>query len=170
MLDTSSWTLIDLLFALGVVVSITLGAWRGLLKESLSLLGWVVAYFAAHWFAVPGARLVPIGEPGSRTNVLAGMAVVFVAALMAWALLTWLLTQMIRSSVLSGADRLMGMVFGFLRGLLIALVVCTLVDMTPLTRWEPWQASRSVAWLRVFLAGLRPVLPEQVVKFLPRQS
>jgi len=170
MSETSSWTLIDLLFGLGIFVSTLLGAWRGLLKEVLSLLGWVVAYFAAQWFAPTGARMVPVGELGSRTNVLAGMVVIFVATLIAWSLLTWALTKMIRSSVLSGTDRLMGMFFGFMRGLLVALVVCTLVDMTPLTRWEPWQASRSVDWLRVFLTGLRPVLPEQVIKFLPEQA
>jgi len=41
--------------------------------------------------------------------------------------------------------------------------------MTPVARWEPWRSSRGVAYLQALLAGLRPVLPEQVVKFLPEQ-
>ena len=70
----------------------------------------------------------------------------------------------------SGADRLLGSFFGLARGVVVALVVCTLVSMTPLAKWEPWQASRGVAWLQIFMTGLRPVLPEQVIKFLPEQS
>jgi membrane protein required for colicin V production len=49
------------------------------------------------------------------------------------------------------------------------LAVVTLVSMTPVAKWEPWKASRGVAWLQVLLKGLRPVLPEQVIEFLPAQ-
>ena len=164
------WNLIDLVLLIGLGLSILVGAWRGLLTELLALMGWAVAYFSAQWFGPLGATMVPVGTPGSRLNLIAGMLVVFVLAWLLWALLSWGLSQAMRASVLSGSDRLLGSFFGLARGVVVALVVCTLVNMTPLARWEPWQASRGVAWLQIFMTGLRPVLPEQVVKFLPERS
>lgn len=165
----NAWTLVDLVLALGLGLSVIVGAWRGLLIELLSLAGWGVSYFSAQWFGPAWAAMVPVGQPGSRLNMLAGMLLVFVLAWLVWALISWALGKVIRATVLSGPDRLLGAGFGLIRGVLVALVVATLVNMTPLARWEPWQASRGVAWLQVLLQGLRPVLPEQVVKFLPEQ-
>jgi membrane protein required for colicin V production len=76
----------------------------------------------------------------------------------------------IKESGLGGADRFFGGVFGLLRGGLVALVIVTIVRATPLAQWEPWLASTGVQWLGVLFEGLRPVLPEQVVEFLPAQS
>jgi membrane protein required for colicin V production len=112
---------------------------------------------------------VPIGQPGTRLNVIAGMIVVFALVWLTWALISWAVIQVVRASALSGPDRLMGAVFGFVRGVVVALAVVTLVSMTPVAKWEPWKASRGVAWLQVLLKGLRPVLPEQVLQFLPEQ-
>lgn len=164
-----AWTLIDLVLALGLGLSVIVGAWRGLLVEVLSLAGWGVCYLAAQWFGPQGSALLPVGEPGSRVNVLGGMLLVFVLAWLCWALLSWALGKVIRATVLSGPDRLFGAGFGLVRGVVVALVVATLVNMTPLARWQPWQTSRGVAVLSVIWQGLRPVLPEQVVQFLPEQ-
>lgn len=166
----SAWSLVDVALALGLLMSVIVGAWRGFVMEALALLGWAVAYFAAQWYGPEGARLVPVGQPGSRMNLISGMLVVFVLAWLAWALISWVLAQLIKASVLSGPDRLLGAGFGLVRGLVVALVVCTVVSMTPVQRWEPWQSSRGVAGLQILLTGLRPVLPEQVVKFLPAQT
>jgi membrane protein required for colicin V production len=164
-----AWTLIDLILAIGLGLSVVVGAWRGFVTEVMALAGWGVSYFAAQWFGPAGAAMVPIGQAGSRLNMLAGMIVVFVLAWLVWALLSWAVSQIVRATVLSGPDRLLGAGFGLLRGVVVALVVVTLVSMTPLATWQPWQASRGVAWLEVVLQGLRPVLPEQVVKFLPER-
>ena len=91
-------------------------------------------------------------------------------AWLVWALLSWGVTQLTRESPLNGPDRVLGAGFGLARGVVVALLVATLVNMTPLAQWGPWQSSRGVAWLAVLLDGLRPVLPGQVVKFLPEQS
>lgn len=165
-----SLSLVDLLLILGLLVSVIVGCWRGLVVEVLALMGWVAAYLAARWWGADLAPMVPVGESGSQMNLMAGMAVMFVLAWIVWALMAWLIAQLVRGSVLSGADRLLGSVFGLARGVFVALLVCAIVTMTPLAQWEPWRASHGVAVLQDVLAGLRPVLPEQVNKFLPEQS
>lgn len=166
----NAWTLVDLLVGLGLLLSMFVGLWRGLVVELMALFAWVVAYFLAHWYGGEMAVHVPVGVAGSSVNHAAGMVVVFVLAWLAWAMVSWAAGKVIRASVLSSTDRALGAVFGLIRGVVVALVVCTVVGMTPLATWDVWQSSRSVAWLNVLLKGLTPLLPEQVVKFLPEQS
>ncbi len=165
-----AWTLPDLLLLVGLGLSVVVGAWRGLVKETLSLAGWGVSYFSAQWFGAGMGANLPVGQLGERLNVLAGMIVVFVLAWLVWALISWALTQVVRASPLSAPDRVLGAGFGLLRGVVVALAVVTLVGMTPVAKWPSWQASRGVAWMQVLLKGLRPVLPEQVIQFLPEQQ
>ncbi len=167
---SGEWSLIDWMLMIGLGLSTVVGLWRGLIKEVMALLGWAVAYFMAQWFGPQAGVWVPVGGAGTSMNAAAGMVVVFVASWLGWAVLTWAVTQVIKESGLSGADRLFGAVFGLMRGVLVALVIVTIVRATPLAQWEPWMASTGVDWLEILLEGLRPVLPEQVVEFLPAQS
>lgn len=167
---SGEWSLIDLMLLIGLGLSTLVGIWRGLIKEVMALLGWAVAYFMAQWFGPQAGAWVPVGAQGSQMNAVAGMVVVFVAAWLGWAVLTWAVTQVIKESGLGGADRFLGGVFGLMRGVLVALVIVTIVRATPLAQWEPWLASTGVDWLEILLEGLRPVLPEQVIEFLPAQS
>jgi membrane protein required for colicin V production len=161
---------LDLVLLVGLLLSVVLGAWRGLTAELLALAGWGVAYLCAQAFGPEVGRHLPIEAPGDRLNVMAGLVVAFLLGWVAWALVAWLITRLVRASVLSGADRLLGAGFGFVRGLLVALVLVTLLSMTAIVQWPSWQASHGVAMLQGVLHALRPVLPAQVVKFLPEQA
>ncbi|MBH1987919.1 MAG: CvpA family protein [Burkholderiales bacterium] len=163
----STWNLVDLGLLLGLAISVLVGIWRGLVTELMALLGWVVAYLAAQFLGADVGRHVPVGEIGSRTNVVAGMAIAFMLTWITWAILTWGITQILKASGLGGADRLLGAVFGLMRGLIVALALSSFVSMTPLAQAESWRASRGVGWLDAALQGLRPILPPEVVQFLP---
>lgn len=166
-LSQPTGSIVDWALAAGVALSIVVGAFRGLIREVMALLGWGVSYFSAQWWGVPVAQSLPVGAPGSQVNALAGMALVFILTWLAWALLTWALREVLTASGLGSTDRLLGGVFGLLRGLLVALVVYTLVGMTPLAQWSEWQSARSLPWLQTLLTGLRPMLPERILEFLP---
>ena len=78
--------IVDLALASVLALSVLIGLFRGLVFELMSLAGWVVAYFAAVWFAPELARHVPIGAPGSALNHSAALAACFILALVAWGL------------------------------------------------------------------------------------
>ena len=164
------WTWLDVALLAGLLGSVALGAWRGLLTELLALMGWGVACLAAHFLGADVARHVPLGQAGDQLNVLSGMVLAFVGAWLAWALVSWGISKLIQASGLGGSDRLLGAVFGLLRGLLTAFAVYVLVSMTPVAQADSWRASRGVAWLGTVLQGLRPILPPEVVQFLPAPS
>ena len=165
-----AWTWLDMALLLGLLSSVLLGAWRGLVTELMALMGWVVAWLAARFLGAEVARHVPLGEPGDHINLLSGMVLAFVGAWLAWAVVSWGISQLIQASGLGGSDRLLGAVFGLVRGLLAALAIFVLVSMTPVVQADAWRSSRGVAWLGTVLQGLRPILPPEVAQFLPAPS
>ena len=160
-----AWVDIALLSVLAL--SIVVGLMRGLVFEVLSLLGWVVAYFAAQWFAQDLAPHLPIGAPGSGINYGAALVVIFIAVLIVWGLSARLVSMLIKASPISFGDRLLGAGFGFMRGMVLLLVVATVVALTPLAKSPGWKDSQGAVWLNGMLNGLKPVLPPKVVQYLP---
>ena len=158
---------VDWALAAVLALSILVGLWRGLVFEVLSLLGWVAAYIAAQAFASMLAPMLPIGSPGSGLNQGAAFALVFVLALLAWALASRLLRLVIHATPLQVVDRVLGGGFGLLRGAVLLLAVATVVSLTPAARSPAWQDSQGAAWLAGLLQGLKPVLPDSIGQYLP---
>lgn len=158
---------VDLVLLGVLAVSVLLGLWRGLVFEVLSILGWVVAYFACPFVApfianwLPQDKLVP--------NLLHALSLVlaFMLILLLWGLSARLLRALIHATPLSIIDRVLGGGFGVLRGLLIGLLAVVLVSMTPAVRSGHWQESQVAPWLQAALHLLTPVLPAEVLKFIP---
>lgn len=163
--DAIGW--VDAALLALLLVSVVIGLWRGLLFELMSLAGWIVAYIAAQLLGAELAPYIPFGAPGSALQLAAAFVIVFVLALVVWSLLSSLLRRLMQASPLSGLDRLLGGAFGLLRGLLVALAIATVVQLTPFAKSPPWQASYGVVGLETLLAGVRPWLPADIAKHLP---
>ena len=157
------WTLLALL-----LLSVVIGLVRGFVFELLSLAGWVVAWFAAHWGAPLLAPHLPVGSPGSALNMGVAFGLCFVAALIVWALLARLVRLVIHATPLSLPDRLLGAVFGALRGAVLLLALATVVALTPASQSQTWRTSHGARWSTQTLAALKPLLPPPVVRLLSR--
>lgn len=158
---------LDWIFAAVLLASMLIGAWRGLVFEVLSLLGWVVSFFVAQWFAEDMAALLPMGESAGSLRYAAGFAVVFVASVFACGFLTWLAKKLVEAIGLRPADRTLGAVFGVLRGMVLLLAVAVVAGLTPLHEASWWQESWSAPVLTEVLKGLKPALPEEFGRHLP---
>jgi len=97
---------LDWIFMVVLVGSLVMGAWRGLVFELLSLAGWVVAFFAAQWWAVDVGRMLPMGQADDALRLAAGFVVVFVAAVFACGFVAWLMKKLIEAVGLRPADRI----------------------------------------------------------------
>ena len=145
---------------LGVIaISAAVGLVRGLTFELLSLAGWFVAYFAGRWLAPWLAPYLPIGTPGSLLNQGAAFACAFLGVLILWSLLARGVSVLIGATPLRLVDRLLGALFGVLRGAVVLLLVATLVAYTPVARSQAWQESAGAGLLRAALEALLPLIP-----------
>jgi membrane protein required for colicin V production len=159
--------LIDGLMLLVLVASVGLGLWRGLLLEVAMLVGWVVAYFCAQWFAADLAPHLPVGEPGSGANRAAAFALLFVATVIVWGLMAKLVRMVVHATPLSIIDRIGGGAFGFLRGGVVLIALATVVSLSPAAQSVLWQSSTGARWTTESVKFIKPLLPPDLRQWLP---
>lgn len=156
------WILLAVLLA-----SLLLGAWRGLVYELMSMLGWIAAFVLAQWWAPEVAARLPMSGSSEPVRYAAAFVLVFVAGAFAGGLLAWLTRKLVEAIGLRPVDRTLGAAFGLVRGIVLLLAAAVVMDMTPLKSSGEWQASRGAGLLSAALKGLKPVLPEAFGKYLP---
>jgi len=154
-----------LLAVLGL--SLLLGMWRGIVQEVLSLVGWVAAFYVSQMYAPMAAAWLPMEGSSQMLRYAAGFVVVFVAVLVGTALVSWVIKKLISAVGLGPLDRLLGSLFGLMRGVVILLAITVLVGMTPMRDTEAWKQAQGTQWLQQFLHVLKPVLPADFGKYLP---
>ncbi len=158
---------LDWIFIVVLALSLMVGAWRGLVYEVLSLGTWVAAFFVAQWFAPVAAKWLPMAGATESIQYAAGFVVVFIIAMFAGSLVTWLISRLFRVAGLRPADRVLGAVFGALRGVVLILVAAVLVSMTPMQHDAWWTQSVGAHWATATVKGLKPVMPQEFGKYLP---
>ena len=159
-------TTVDWFFLTVLGFSMLLGAWRGLVYEVLSVLGWAVSFYAAQYFAPQVAIWLPLQLGTETVRYAAGFVLVFVACLFAAGLLAFLGKKLVSAIGLRPVDRTMGAAFGVVRGVILLLATAVVMDMTALKNSAWWQESRGAPLLTATLKGLKPALPEQFAKYL----
>lgn len=109
-----------------ILISTVVSAFRGLIKEILSMLAWAVAFFVAMKFYKPLTQFITFTDDQSIRVVIALFGL-FIGTLMIIGFVNYIITLVIKKTGLSGTDRVLGMFFGLLRGGAIVLVAaCTL--------------------------------------------
>ena len=143
-----------------------LGAWRGLVYEVLSVLGWAVSFYAAQWFAPTVADLLPLQSATDAVRYAAAFVLIFIVAIFAAGFVAFLLKKLIEAIGLRPVDRTMGAAFGLVRGLILLLAAAVVMDMTALKNSDWWQESKGAPLLTATLKGLKPMLPEKFANYL----
>lgn len=150
---------------LGVLlVSALMGAVRGLIREALSLVTWVVALWCAARFGGHAARLFSTALDDPLWQLWAGRLALFVGVLFAGSVVVWLVGYFVRRSVITGMDRVLGMLFGAVRGVLLAGILVLALDLGGFAAEPWWQESKLLPYAAVVGVELRDVAQEQLAQ------
>lgn len=145
---------------LGVLgLSVAWGLWRGLVREIVSLLGWVIAFLAATLFAGPLSEHLPASIPTPELRAIAAFLAIFIASLVVTTLLGVLLSRLVKAVGLGGLDRTLGAFFGVARGVLVVVALTLVAGLTSAPREAWWRQSWSGAHLAAVALALKPWLP-----------
>ena len=142
------------------VTSLVVGALRGLVREVLSILGWVIAFLAANLLAGPLGPEMPQAIPSPELRLATAYVAIFVVSLMVTALVGLLLSRIVKAAGLGGVDRMLGATFGIARGMLIVLAAVLLAGLTSAPRQPFWLGSASGPFLVQAAQALKPLLPQ----------
>lgn len=159
----SSFNWVDYIFLLIFFFSIIAGFARGLIREVISLVALVAAFIIAILFSSPlGYSIVNsnivqniINHAQASTGVNAttpaiyvaialSFGVLFAAVVLLGAIVSFLIGIAFRSGILGIGNRILGAGFGFVRGLIINLVIIFVVQLTPVGASASWVESSIV--------------------------
>ena len=139
-------TTFDIIVLLVIAAGAVLGGLRGFVTELLSLFAWVAAIFALKMLHTPvSALLAPMLGTIGGAAVLA-FVLVFGAVFMLGKVIAGSLGRRTRQSILGPFDRLLGVGFGALKGLLGATMVFLAFNLV-FDVWTGRDAERP-QWLR----------------------
>lgn len=130
---------IDWIIITVLVISSLVSLKRGFTKEAMSLASWLIALFVARLFSDNLASLLAGWLSNEAHRYTAAFVILFVATLIVGALVNHLLGEFIRVTGLSGTDRILGIFFGFLRGVIIVVAILAMGRLFALEQF--WQDS-----------------------------
>jgi len=117
----------DWISVIVVALSLMMGIYRGFGREVLSLLGWVAAFVGANLLAKVLSGSMSGLIDNSTLRYLLSWGLVFIGVLAAFGVLGNLLANQLKQPGFNLGNRLLGGVFGILRGLVVMMVLTLLL-------------------------------------------
>ena len=156
-----SW--LDLVILGVIALSALISLIRGFVKESISLISWVVAGIIAFRYFSPMSDLLEPFVSAPTIRGIAGFAILFISTLIIGAIINFIMSQLVSKTGLSGTDKALGVVFGGARGVLIVTMIVLLASLTPMPEAQWWQESATVGFFQQLAEWVKGIIPADVV-------
>jgi membrane protein required for colicin V production len=126
-------TWLDFIFALIIGASVVAGFSKGMIKIGIGMAAVLIGFLAAAWFyGTVGNWMAPVLASKAVANIIGFLAVLAVVMLVG-AVVSWGLHKLFKMIGLTWLDRLVGGVFGLVRGFVIsAVLLLVLLAFAPL--------------------------------------
>jgi membrane protein required for colicin V production len=142
-----------------ILISTLVSLFRGFIREALSLAFWVLAFWVAQlYFREIATQLDSlISAPSLRAPV--AFVIIFLVVLMLGGLVTFLIAKVIDATGLSGTDRVIGMLFGATRGVLLVGALVLLAGFTSMPKDPWWREAKLIGHFEELATWMRELLP-----------
>lgn len=167
--------IIDIIITVAIVLSVVVGFVRGFVKEAISIAALLIAIWAALYFGPAVGNVSDSWLSSEELQMWFGRILVFAVILSIGGLLGWGISKLVRLSVLSGMDRLLGSLFGAGRGVLLMALFIIGGQFAGFDNDEWWLKSRLVPhfevvadWIKVMAPkGFELLMPDEQAETLP---
>ena len=157
----ASWTGLDYAIAVIVFLSLLFGLMRGFVKEIISVIAWIAAFFAALKFAPDVDQLLQSAITNVIARYIVSVVLIFLVVVLAGCLFSKLIRALLKVTGFCFFDRLLGLIFGAIRGCLFVVILLVIVQATP---------SQSAAWVKksALAPHFQPAVT-QAATYLPKE-
>jgi membrane protein required for colicin V production len=163
-MNWSHFNWIDYTILAVILLSTIISYARGFVREAISLVVWIVAIWVAYNYCRPFAQTVltmmDIGTP----RIVAAFMILLISVLLFGAFINVTLSHFINKTGLSGVDRVLGMAFGFARGVLLVAVAILAMQMTEIPKQVVWQKAQLIPQFSGITVWLGSFVPDEFDK------
>ncbi len=157
--------IIDIVILVTILIPTLVGVIYGFLNIILSIVAWVVAFAISVKFS---AYFAPLLASYIETEVLRNAFAfigLFMTSLMLLSALGYFMVKLLGRTGLTGADRILGLLFGSALGSTIVAVMIFLAGFTDLSRELWWEQSLLVRPFERTAVWGRQFIPENIAKY-----
>ncbi|MFN7098179.1 MAG: CvpA family protein [Gammaproteobacteria bacterium] len=157
-LASLSW--IDYVIIAIIAFSVFISLVRGFVRETLSLITWIAAFLIAFNFGNALGDLFKDHIASQTARLVVGGSILFVATLIVGAIVNYLISTLVEKTGLTGTDRVLGLLLGGARGVLIVAVLILLVSYTSIPNDPAWKSSLLVPHFDPFAKWIQGFIPQ----------
>lgn len=163
---------LDIVILIVIGISGLIALSRGLIKEVLSIIGWVLSGFAVIWLL---PVFTPLVQQYIESGLLAGIvSAIFILILfmIIWIFVTDTLIVKVRSSKLSSIDRLLGLFFGVMRAFLLIVLIYILISWCIPSDKQPevMQKSKYFQLAGEFAKPIENLIPQETLDIIKEKT
>jgi membrane protein required for colicin V production len=162
--------IIDILIAVALAVSIVVGVIRGFVKESISIAALLIAIWAALYFGPSVGNVSESWLSSEELQMWFGRILVFAVILSIGGLLSWGISKLVRLSILSGMDRMLGGLFGVVRGIILIAVFIIGGQFAGFDNDPWWEKSKLIPHLQVVADWIKVMAPQGLEIITPDEA
>ncbi len=159
-MSTFNW--IDYTIIAIIALSVLISVMRGFVREVISLVIWVAAIAVSFIFYRYIADLLVNFIHSDSVRLVVSFVGLFLVTLILGMLINYLISQLVANTGLSGTDRVLGVIFGIARGVLVVVLLMMLMSLTPFSKEASWQESVLVPHFQPLEDWLRNFLPQSL--------
>ncbi len=150
---------VDYALLVVITVSALFSLLRGFVREAISLFGWILAFWVGLSFSRPAAVYLEAYIAIPSVRLAAAFFALFLCVLLLTAIANFIAGKLVDKTGISGTDRVLGMVFGAARGVVIIAVLVLFAGLTALPQ-DPW-------WKDALLLGYFERVAVEIRSYLP---
>lgn len=159
---------LDVIILIITAVSALIALYRGLVKEVLSIVGWILAAIVV-FYLLP--ILTPLAKHYIASSMMAGIVtalLILIIFFIIWLLSTDKMIGKVRSSKLSSLDRALGLLFGVLRACLLVILFNIIISwMLPEeSKSGMFKESRYFTLAGKFAEPLESLIPDSTIDLI----
>ena len=148
---------------LGIIaVSIVIGLVRGFIREALSIVSWIAAFWVGFTFSGELSSMMKSYITSDQLRIVIAFFILFAIVLILGALVNFILSQFVKKTGLSGTDRMLGLIFGIGRGVLLIAVILLVASATTMPKASWWKESVLLPHFQPVASWLKEFLPETI--------
>lgn len=163
---------IDVIILITVGISALIALSRGLVKEVLSIIGWVLGTIAViYLLPVINPLVSKFIDSGFVSGIVTAMTILILFMLI-WTFSTTGLIKDIRKSKLSVVDRVLGLFFGIIRAFLLVVLVYIMVSwITPEEKQSPmFKESKYYQLAGKFAKPIESLIPQATLDDIRKKA